>query len=184
MKEAEWLASDDPEYMLLALEERLRPRDRKLRLFAVACCRRIGHLMTDERSRRAVNVVERYAEGQATRRELMLARMAARGAGGDYAARAAWSAAGSEGYGAAAGTWTDAVQAAAWADPDANVRAALCAEHEAHAVMLREIIGDPFRPLRPRPEAIAPLAEEIYQGRWELLPILGEWLQENGFWRE
>jgi hypothetical protein len=40
------------------------------------------------------------------------------------------------------------------------------------------------RPLPPRPEAIAPLAEEIYAGRWELMPLLGEWLQEHGFWAE
>jgi hypothetical protein len=47
--------------------------------------------------------------------------------------------------------------------------------------LLRDIFGNPFRPLPPRPEAITPLAEEIYAGRWELMPLLGEWLQEHGF---
>jgi hypothetical protein len=50
--------------------------------------------------------------------------------------------------------------------------------------VLQDIFGNPFRPVPPRPEAIAPLAEDIYGGRWELMPLLGEWLQEHGFWQE
>jgi hypothetical protein len=45
-------------------------------------------------------------------------------------------------------------------------------------------VDNPFRPLLPRPEAIAPLAEQIYAGAWEQMPILGEWLQEHGYWSE
>jgi hypothetical protein len=50
--------------------------------------------------------------------------------------------------------------------------------------LLRDIFGNPFRPLPPRPEAIAPLAEQIYAGAWDQMPILGEWLQEHGYWSE
>jgi hypothetical protein len=55
---------------------------------------------------------------------------------------------------------------------------------KALADLLRDILGNPFRPLPPRPEAIAPLAEEIYAGAWARMPLLGEWLQEHGFWAE
>jgi hypothetical protein len=48
--------------------------------------------------------------------------------------------------------------------------------------LARDVFGNPFRPLPPRPEAIAPLAEEIYTGAWDKMPLLGEWLQEHGYW--
>src|SRR4051794_13287815 len=48
--------------------------NRKLRLFAVACCRRIWPLLADERSRRAVSLCELYAEGLTTKAALVAAR--------------------------------------------------------------------------------------------------------------
>lgn len=48
--------------------------DKTLRLFAVACCREIQHLMKDPRSIRALDVAEAYALGKATEEELMEAR--------------------------------------------------------------------------------------------------------------
>jgi hypothetical protein len=60
MTEAEWMEYADPEPMLGFL--RGKAGERKLRLFAVACCRRVWHALTDERSRRAVEAAESYAD--------------------------------------------------------------------------------------------------------------------------
>jgi hypothetical protein len=54
--------------------------DRRLRLLACACCRRIWHLLVDPRSRAAVELAERYATGQARNEQLESAHEAAWGA--------------------------------------------------------------------------------------------------------
>jgi hypothetical protein len=88
MTEAEWwLGCCDPRRMLGFLWG--RASDRKLRLFVVACCRRLRQLLTDERSRKAVEAAELFADGQVTREDL--------GTAGRVASQAA-----SEGWSAAA----------------------------------------------------------------------------------
>jgi hypothetical protein len=47
-----------------------RADERKLRLFMVGCCRRTWHLIPDERCRKAVDVAERFADGQVGDQEL------------------------------------------------------------------------------------------------------------------
>jgi hypothetical protein len=70
MDEEQWLAEDYPEFMLWDLQESEMLLERKARLFGVACCRRIWHLLTDDRSRKAIDVVERFTDGAATAEEL------------------------------------------------------------------------------------------------------------------
>jgi hypothetical protein len=63
MTESEWLKPTNPSTMLRWLQQRGRLSERKGRLFACACVRRVWHLLDDERSRNAIQVVER-ADGQ------------------------------------------------------------------------------------------------------------------------
>jgi len=66
--------------------------EKVMRLFAVWCARQVQHLMKDKRSLDALDVAERFANGEVTKEELDAAWDAARDAGA--AARgAAWAAA-------------------------------------------------------------------------------------------
>src|SRR5262245_56409381 len=78
MTEAEWLACRGPERMLELLVGKYS--DRKWRLYACGCCRVAWHLLTEEESRRAVEVAERFAEGGETRQALAEAHRQALGA--------------------------------------------------------------------------------------------------------
>jgi hypothetical protein len=78
MTEAEWLACPDLWSLLEFLNGKVS--ERKLRLFACACCRQVWHLLTEERSRAAVEVAEQYADGQATLAERVAAEDTARDA--------------------------------------------------------------------------------------------------------
>src|SRR5262245_41688503 len=60
MKESEWLRSSKLEAMLEFVRD--NADDRKLRLFGVACCRRVWNLL-DADCRDAVDIAEKYADG-------------------------------------------------------------------------------------------------------------------------
>ncbi|PJO71242.1 hypothetical protein CWD92_16285 [Burkholderia thailandensis] len=82
--------------------------DRDLRLFAVWCARQVEHLMQDQCSKDALNVAERFANGEATDEERVAARDAARDAAPDAARAAARAAAGAAAWAAARDAARDA----------------------------------------------------------------------------
>jgi len=77
MKESEWLACTDPTTMLEHLRVAEAKLDRKLRLLLVACCYRVWALLADKWSRRAVEVAEKFADGQADEETRIYAKVTA-----------------------------------------------------------------------------------------------------------
>jgi hypothetical protein len=185
MTEAEWLTRTDPHWMLGSLEG--STSDRKLRLFSCACCRRIWPLMTDDRTKRVVEVVERWVEGQATDLEMR------------FAAHDAFA---SKRYlpGGQFGFELDAAVEAAWEPGDAFggcyhaqhvayhaffAAGEVESEHVGQIFLIEDIFGNPFRPvtLDPSwlPPAVVSLARTIYDERaFDRMPQLGDALGTCG----
>jgi hypothetical protein len=155
--------------------------DRKERLFACACCRRIW-ARTEARGRLAIEAAEGYADGRATLEQLERAHAAAWDAMMEeipgfglrtprfYPVNAAWYAAAEEG--AVFGGYASAASSCVLAALDEATRAE---EKVAQAGLLRDIIGNPFRPLpsRPFPAEVRALAEACYAALPEQSPELG-----------
>ncbi len=133
-------------------------------------CRGTGRVggLTDPRSRNAVEVAERYADGEATAKELALA---------------------SIGNGTCHSSAVEAVRAVAspesWMYPRGSTPAA-------QAALLRCLFGNPFRPLprwdwrwnystRFAPFTLPLVARDIYDRRdWAELPVLADAMEEAG----
>ena len=67
MTQTEWNTSTDPQQLLAFCGRKATARD--LWRFGVVCCRHVWEHMTDERSRVAVDVAERYANDLASEEE-------------------------------------------------------------------------------------------------------------------
>ena len=102
---------DDALWCLRAVEG----HDREIRLFAVWCARQVQHLLTDQRSLDALDVAERYANGQATEVELAVAKAAAWAAEAVTWSSATWAAKAARSARDAAYAARDAAYAAMWA---------------------------------------------------------------------
>lgn len=116
------LESNGADYCLFALQATVQDCSRTARLISVACARKVQHLMTDQRSIAALDVAERFANGDATKQELAAAWDAAwasavAAAAEGTTARSAWDSAKDAAVSAAwAAAWSVRVDAcdAAW----------------------------------------------------------------------
>jgi hypothetical protein len=179
MTEAEWRACLDPEKMLAFLGDRASAR--KLRLFAVACCRRIWPRLPGPDWRRAVEVCERFADGQAGVAEWVTI-------GADLAQKGSNTPAGaavSEAIALELSTYavSNIVRWASWAAPTRRADELLAQSH-----LVRDVFGDPFRGVTFSPGRLAPdggtvrkLAQAMYgERRFEGLPVLADALEDAG----
>jgi hypothetical protein len=73
MNEADWLTATNTQEMFRHLQTIPEVSKRKLRLFACGCCRQAWHLLEDERSRNAVEIAEKRADGEESPEALVAA---------------------------------------------------------------------------------------------------------------
>ena len=174
MTEAEWLACEDPERLLGLVAE--IASERKRRLFSVACCRRIWHLMTDGRSRVAVEVAEQSADGFAGKRQRNAAMKSALDARSDVDVPPINIAAFNSAFAAVIALsrtmdrWDarDAANAVSYALGDAVDSSGLDAQ-PFHANLLRDVFSFPGHPVRGQQKwpfaPIPALAQAAYDAR-------------------
>ena len=176
MDEAQRLTCTDPTAMLEAL--RGKASDRRLRLFACAYCRLIWHLLSDERSREAVRIAEKFADRRCSESERQ------------ETERRAWASycdMNADQFSAAQLTAADAVHIAAGDTPDfiAVLIPEFASESSTISELIRDVFGNPFRPppldTSLLNDAVIKLATTIYEERaWQTLPILADALEECG----
>jgi hypothetical protein len=157
MTEAEWLACTDPERMLIHLSHRADKLDRKLRLFAVACCYRLSDSFPGPCSRRALEVAERYADGQSSPDELERQSNGARTEQHAASSAVVTLASAAAAEAASARAWSAARKASlqsAWCVGEKAGLQAGIAERHGQCTLLRDIIGNTFRPSPPLPAAV------------------------------
>jgi hypothetical protein len=179
-----------------------RLSERRLRLFGCACYRAVWELFTDARSRQAADVVERYADGAATGQEMEEAERASSvardlagpasdaprrhrsrlGRSTSWAAHALTNVPPDDGN-ALRFVWEDVREASAHA---ADVRGRVRELRRLQAVLLRDLFGNPFRPLPAidpswlTPTVVA-IGRRAYDERdFTALPVLADALQESG----
>jgi hypothetical protein len=218
MTEQEWLACNDPHPMLAFL--RGKASDRKLRLFAVACHRRIWHLVSDQADgRKTLEFAERFADGLATTNELHGRAWGKPGSAFSVVLYKAWEAAeNSLQFGAGIvkeavlrmddpekhKKWKDAFHAA-WDNNSlgeamriadaampgewvAKGRSAWTEERAGQCQVIRDIFGNPFRPVALDPAwlawndgAVRKMAQAVYEDRaFDGLPLLADALEDAG----
>jgi transcriptional regulator with XRE-family HTH domain len=199
--EAEWLAATDPQPMLEYLPG--KASDRKMRLYACACCRRMLHWLEHEGSRKAIEASELYADRRITQKQLA-------GACG-VARRISIQALNNRFPSAPSPAALEAIQAARDVARSALLkvrraelmrellsgavtRAIACAELSSSsgweerkqlAELLRHVVGNPFRPTAVPAKCLSSTVVSMAQLIWDerafdRTPILADALEDAG----
>jgi putative RNA 2'-phosphotransferase len=188
MTEQEWSRCVERWKMLEFL--RYKATDRKLRLFAVACCRTVSHLLTDNRSHHAIEVAEDFADDKRSEEDLACAWEAAgevspaehgspaRHHSWQGVHAAAWQVAEADAFDAARTTAVSTCECTHSPEAARQVEASQCC-------LLRCIFSNPFHPVTLQPSwltsTVNALTEAVYQERaFDRLPILADALEDAG----
>ncbi|AMV26429.1 hypothetical protein VT84_18670 [Gemmata sp. SH-PL17] len=194
MTKVKWLKCFDPHELLEFLVK--EASERKLRLFACACCRRALHLVSDDRLPPLVQVAENLAEGPIKAKELKRAfRVFSESEQSDtgrshsnlvFAIHSALKSPIDRGY---FGLGESASCAFGWAVGnglnDTQYLEATQQERRQQATLIRDIFGNPFRPVtfssEWRTDTGLSLARQMYDSRnFSAMPILADALQDAG----
>jgi hypothetical protein len=173
MTEAEWLACEDPKAMELSIAPSVSPR--KGRLYVCACCRHIwDYIVENPRMQEAVEVAETLADGNADAKLVRATRRRAKTA-------------------ASGGVYDVCNVALASVAPVVRFNGYLAltaanhtdSEFAPYCALLRDIFGNPFRPVAFSPDwrtdAAVALARRMYEARdFSAMPILADALQDTG----
>ncbi len=192
MNAKQWDAEKwNAQYMAHMLGELRFPRSkagrRKLRLYAVGCCRRVWDLLPDDRLRKALEVAERFADGEVDRVRLTVASMRVRPMNEDgyfprlptRANRAVSLVVETCGVSAYNATFfMTGLLPTPIADTTPKGDRILCD-------LLRCVFGNPYKPpvfnKKWRTDTVTALAAGIYEERaFDRLPILADALEEAG----
>lgn len=201
MTEAELTGWTDPRRMLEHLLQG-NVSDRKLRLFAVACCRRIWGLLEDGSGQRAVEMAEQFADTLTFADELATANTKADNAWKTDDSRAeVRSRRIAAFYADYAASWTLGVRSdneGRWPlnvidviQEAKEIATGLSSHPEKYAqqaLLLHDIFGNPFRPVTIEPAwlawhdgLLASMARQMYESRdFTDMPILADALEEAG----
>lgn len=195
MTEPEWLSSTDPIPLLKRVGG--RRNERKLRLFAVACCRRMTFLADDEVSQKALTLAELFADGQLAKPQRRNAYESV--AWGHRRSRVMWALAK---VATQAATWSShtsangvaqSAVARQFSQPPVELipereslrKQVRAVELQAQVRILHDIFGNPFRPVALDPrwltDPVVALASGIdAEKAFDRMPVLADALEESG----
>jgi hypothetical protein len=194
MTEAEWLAGVDAPQLITNLKEHAGTNvvsDRKVTLFASACCWRVMSLIGAKIASEAIEWLECVADGRPTERDAIAIQRSLRQVDKGIsswrermalgAVRDACQALTSGAFDSIASQVTHTACTALASNDEPLERA----EKAVHVGLVRDIFGNPFRPATFSPlwrtDTAVALARQMYDAReFSAMPILADALQDAG----